>query len=187
MSENSNFALTMLDGPPSVVVNRVREPRPVRYGRRSGQAPDRAEEEALIGRAMAILEGRMRTKDEGLMGPEDTIRYLKLKLGTADYECFGMICLDSRHRAIEVIDLFRGTIDGASIHTREVVRECLAANAAGVIFYHNHPSGFAAPSQADIRITGTLKGALRVLDVKVLDHFIIGGLSHYSFAEHGTL
>lgn len=83
--------------------------------------------------------------------------------------------------------MFRGTIDGANVYPREVVRASIAFNAAAVVLAHNHPSGFCEPSQADIRITERLKSALSLVDVRVLDHIVVGGSETYSFAEHGLL
>ena len=95
--------------------------------------------------------------------------------------------LDNRHGMIAAEGLFHGTIDGASVHPREIVRRCLELNAAAIIVAHNHPSGNPAPSQADQRITEKVKEALALVDVRVLDHFVIGGGDAYSFAEHGLL
>lgn len=112
--------------------------------------------------------------------------YLKLKLRNYPYEVFACVFLDNKHRVIEFEELFRGTIDSASVHPREVVRRSIYHNAAAVIFSHNHPSGVAEPSQADHRITETLKEALSLIDVRVLDHFIIGD-EIVSFARRGMI
>jgi DNA repair protein RadC len=98
-----------------------------------------------------------------------------------------MLVLDNRHRLIEYVELFRGTVDGASVHPREVVKETLKRNGAAVIFAHNHPSGHAEPSQADELITRRLRDALALIDVRVLDHFIVGDDKTLSFAERGLL
>ena len=95
--------------------------------------------------------------------------------------------LDNQHRVIQLDELFRGTIDGASVYPREVVKQALHHNAAAVIFAHNHPSGVTEPSQADKQITEKLKKALDLFDIRVLDHFIIGDGEPYSFAEHGLI
>jgi DNA repair protein RadC len=113
--------------------------------------------------------------------------YLRLSLTELEHEVFCMIALDSRHRLIAHLQLFRGTIDGSSVHPREVVKEALKHNAAAVIFAHNHPSGVAVPSHADELITQRLKDALALIDVRVLDHLIIGCESIMSFAERGLL
>lgn len=112
--------------------------------------------------------------------------YLKLQLRNYPYEVFCCVFLDNKHRVIEFEELFRGTIDSASVHPREVIRRVIHHNAAAVIFSHNHPSGVAEPSQADLRITESLKKALSFIDVRVLDHFIIGD-EVVSFAQRGLI
>lgn len=108
-------------------------------------------------------------------------------LGSRPYEVFCLLHLDNRHRLIEFQELFRGTIDGASVHPREIVREVIARNSAAVIFAHNHPSGVPEPSQADELITRRLKDALALVDVRVLDHLIVAGDKLMSFAERGLI
>jgi DNA repair protein RadC len=98
-----------------------------------------------------------------------------------------ILFLDNRNRVIECVEMFRGTIDGATVHPREVVKEALGRNAAAVIFAHNHPSGVAEPSQADELITRRLKEALSLVDIRVLDHLVVGGNVVTSFAEQGLL
>jgi len=122
-----------------------------------------------------------------LTSPEATRNYLKSRLRSYPHEVFACLFLDNRHRVIEYRELFRGTIDGASVHPREVVREAMRWNAAAVIFAHNHPSGVAEPSQADLRITERLRDALALVDVRVLDHIVIGEGGGTSFAERGLL
>jgi DNA repair protein RadC len=146
-----------------------------------------ADERALIQRAIACLEAHYHVRKEALTSPDETRDYLKLRLGGVPYEVFALLLLDNRHRVIQYRELFRGTIDGASVHPREVVRLVLRANAAAVIFAHNHPSGVAEPSQSDLRITKRLKDALALVDVRVLDHFIVGEGEGASFAERGLL
>ena len=125
---------------------------------------------------------------------EDTIRepsmakdYLIMQLGMRDQEVFGCLFLDTRHRVISFDILFYGSIDGASVHPREVVKRALIYNAAAVILAHNHPSGVAEPSQADRALTARLVDALKLIDVRVLDHLIVGGGESTSFAEQGML
>lgn len=119
--------------------------------------------------------------------PEATRRYLKSKLRGYGQEVFACMHLDNQHRLIVYEELFFGTIDGASVHPREVLKRVLKHNAAAVIFAHNHPSGIAEPSQADRRITERLKAALTLVDVRVLDHMIVGDEEVLSFAERGIL
>jgi DNA repair protein RadC len=113
--------------------------------------------------------------------------YLNLRLKGMEYEVFAVVLLNNKHVPIKYLELFRGTIDGASVHPREVVKEALAANAAAVILAHNHPSGCSEPSMADQRITQRLREALALVDVRVLDHLIVGSGEAVSFAERGLL
>lgn len=122
-----------------------------------------------------------------LANPRATREYLRMRLRDLDHEVFCCLHLDNRHRVIAFDELFRGTIDGASVHPREVVKQALARNAAAVILAHNHPSGVAEPSQADELITRRLKEALALVDIRVLDHIIVGDGQCESFAERGLL
>src|SRR5215207_474530 len=122
-----------------------------------------------------------------LESPRATQAFLVAQLRDRPYEVFCCLHLDNRHRLIAFDELFRGTIDGASVHPREVVRQALARNAAAVILAHNHPSGVAEPSQADELITLRLKDALGLVDIRVLDHLIVGDNRCVSFAERGML
>jgi DNA repair protein RadC len=113
--------------------------------------------------------------------------FLSVKLGSLEYETFCVMLLDKRHRLIEFVELFRGTIDGASVYPREVVKLALAKNAAALLLAHPHPSGVAEPSQADELITQRLKEALALVDIRILDHVIVAGGDAWSFAEKGLL
>ena len=124
---------------------------------------------------------------EALANPAACADYLRARIGAYPYEVFACVFLDNRHRILGFEELFRGSIDGASVHPREVVRRCLAHNAAAVILAHNHPSGVAEPSQADRAITAELKRALETIQVRVLDHFIVGAGAPTSFAARGLL
>lgn len=124
---------------------------------------------------------------EAIRSPADTESFLKLKLGHLPHEVFSIVYLDNRHRVLHFGEIFRGTIDGTSVYPREVVKEALQHNAAAVILAHNHPSGVAEPSQADERITKRLKAALELVDIRVLDHIIIGGTGSVSLASRGLL
>jgi DNA repair protein RadC len=110
-----------------------------------------------------------------LDGPAKAVSFLVGQLGHCLIEYFCIIFLDARMRVITFEKMFRGTVDGSAVHIREVVREVLDRNAVSVIFAHNHPSGDPDPSQADIQITKDLTAALRLFDVRVLDHFVVGG------------
>jgi DNA repair protein RadC len=122
-----------------------------------------------------------------LTSPGGVRDYLKLTLGGREHEVFVCIFLDAQHRVVKSEELFRGTLTQTSVYPREVVKAALAANAAAIIFAHNHPSGVAQPSQADELLTRNLKDALALVDVKVLDHFIVAGNQAISFAERGLL
>ncbi len=132
-----------------------------------------AQVQAALEMARRVMDEPLRQGDP-LRSPEDTRRFLTSRLGTYPHEVFAGLFLDNRHRIIQYRELFRGTIDGAAVYPREVVRQALEDNAAAVIFAHNHPSGVAEPSQADIAITRKLKSALQTIDVRVLDHLVIG-------------
>jgi DNA repair protein RadC len=123
----------------------------------------------------------------GINSPRATREFLVARLRDRPYEVFCCLHLDNRHRLIAFDELFRGTIDGASVHPREVVKQALARNAAAVILAHNHPSGVAEPSQADELITQRLKESLALVDIRLLDHLIVGDGSCISFAEKGLL
>jgi DNA repair protein RadC len=114
-------------------------------------------------------------------------RLLQTLLMEYEHEVFGMLLLDNRHRIIGFRELFRGTIDAASVYPREVVKEALAHNAAAVILVHNHPSGSPEPSQADRRITDRLQQALNTVEIRLLDHVIVGHEGRYSFAQAGLI
>lgn len=119
--------------------------------------------------------------------PAATRQFLTAQLRDRPYEVFCCLHLDNRHRLIHFEEIFRGTIDGASVHPREVVRQALQYNAAALIFAHNHPSGVAEASQADELITRRLRDALALVDIRVLDHLIVGDNNCLSFAERGLL
>jgi DNA repair protein RadC len=126
-------------------------------------------------------------RQDVLSCPTDTCRFLQARLRSRPQEIFCVLFLDNRHRVIAFEELFTGTIDGASVHPREVLRRVMAHNAAAVILAHNHPSGVAEPSQADCRITRRLQDALALIDVRVLDHVVIGDGSAVSLAERGII
>jgi DNA repair protein RadC len=126
-------------------------------------------------------------RGEGLTSPQLTRQYLMSCLRDKQQEQFACLFLDSQHRVIKFETLFYGTIDAASVYPREVVKQCLHHNAAAVILAHNHPSGVAEPSEADQRITKRLVNALALVDIRVLDHFVVGDGELVSFAERGLL
>lgn len=142
--------------------------------------------QAMLEMSHRYLEAELK-RGEGLTSPEAAGRYLKLQLRDLPHEVFALLLLDSQHRVLHFEVLFRGTLDSASVYPREVVKLVLAHNAAAVIMAHNHPSGIAEPSRADELITRRLKEALACVDVRVLDHLIIGDGEPVSFATRGLL
>jgi DNA repair protein RadC len=141
----------------------------------------------ILQSANTIMERKMRQYDVALTRPEDTMHYLQNKIGSNDSEMFYGLFLNNRHRVVEFAQISSGTIDGAAVYPREVVKQALAANAAAVIFAHNHPSGNPEPSQADVTITKRLKEALALLDIRVLDHIVVGHARCISLAERGLI
>lgn len=148
---------------------------------------------ARFARLQAALELARRHYQEqmqtgcALANPRATREFLRMRLRDLSYEVFCCVYLDNRNRVTGFEELFRGTLDGASVHPREVVKQALARNAAAVILAHNHPSGVAEPSQADEIITHRLKEALGLVDIRLLDHIVVGDGACESFAERGLL
>ncbi|MEN3353881.1 MAG: repair protein RadC [Betaproteobacteria bacterium] len=149
--------------------------------------------DAKYAQVQAVLEMSRRalreTLDRGtaLSSPQTVRDYLRLKLQGRAHEVFVAVFLDAQNRVLAVEELFRGTLTQTSVFPREIVKRALHFNAAAVIFAHNHPSGVAEPSRADEALTQTLKHTLALVDVKVLDHFVVGGDAAMSFAERGLL
>lgn len=143
-------------------------------------------ENALIAQAMSILDGRIKGGD-ALSDPAVAGRYLKLRLQPNEREVFAALFLDTRHQVLAYEELFLGSVDGAEVHPREVVKAALRANAAAVIVGHNHPSGSANPSSADRVVTTRLKQALALVDVRLLDHFVVGVGEPVSMAARGMV
>jgi len=142
--------------------------------------------QAVLELAQRHLREQLQRGDT-LSNPATTQRYLKARLRDYPHEVFACLFLDNHHRIICFEELFRGTINGASVYPREVVRRALAHNAAAVILAHNHPSGMAEPSEADRSLTRRLQSALELVDVRVLDHVVIGDGESVAFAERGWL
>jgi DNA repair protein RadC len=140
----------------------------------------------ILAAARCIMSRKVR-RGASMSSPKLVKDFLSVKLGTLEHETFCVMLLDKRHRLIEYVELFRGTIDGASVHPREVVKLALAKNAAAVLCAHPHPSGVAEPSQADELITQRLRDALALVDIRVLDHLIIAGGDVLSMAERGLI
>jgi DNA repair protein RadC len=150
-------------------------------------AVDKQHEDRIIQQALALLERRTFKAGTALQRPSDVCDYLRLMLVGEPNEIFAVLFLDTRHQVLAYEPLFHGTIDQTSVYPRVVVQRALAANAAAVIFAHQHPSGNSEPSTADRIITRRLRDALDLIDIRVLDHLIIGEGEPYSFAESGLL
>ena len=143
-----------------------------------------AENAVILAAVAAALEPKVGAT---IKSPEDTHDFLKANLGNRPHEVFCCLFLDNRHRVLAFDEMFRGTIDGTSVYPREVVKRALELNAAAVILAHNHPSGVCEPSQADERITRRIKSALDLVDIRLLDHLVVGGNDSVSFASRGLI
>jgi DNA repair protein RadC len=152
-----------------------------------GLGPARyVELQAMVALVRRMLRERL-TGASVLDSPQQVRDYLRLSLAGREYEVFVAVCLDTQHRVLCDQELFRGTLSQTSVYPREVVKAALAANAAAVIFAHNHPSGVAEPSRADELLTRALKDALALVDIRVLDHFVVARGGVVSFAERGLI
>jgi len=151
-------------------------------------APHRSDfEDQIVYKALAILESRMRKPGPTLTGPNHVKDFCRLKLGGLEYEVFGVLFLDVQNRLLHFEEMFRGTLTQTSVYPREVVMAALKHNAAAVILTHNHPSGSVQPSRADEALTQTLRSALALVDVRVLDHVVVGAFETLSMAERGLM
>ena len=144
-------------------------------------------EYATIVKAHGIIRQKYLRESEVLSSPELTRKFLSLHLAYEQFEIFGVLWLDNRHKVLKVVNLFNGTVDGAAVYPRVVVTSALRHKASACILFHNHPSGNPEPSQADISLTKRLKESLALIDVRVLDHLVIGGNESISLAERGLL
>jgi DNA repair protein RadC len=144
-------------------------------------------EDKIIARGLTILAGRLRADREVFASPTTMRQYCQLRLGSLNHEVFAVLFLDVQNRLIEYRQMFRGTLTQTSVYPREVVKESLELNAAAVVLVHNHPSGSVKPSRADEALTQTLKAALALVDVRVLDHVIVSSVETLSMAECGLV
>ena len=145
-----------------------------------------AHADEVLCHARRLLASRVR-RGATMSSPEAVKDHLRLELGVLEHEVFCVLFLDAQHRIIALKQLFRGTVSQTSVYPREVVKEALSVNAAAVILAHNHPSGSVDPSRADEFLTQTLKTALELVDVRVLDHLVVAGADVCSFAERGLM
>ncbi|MGM0988580.1 MAG: JAB domain-containing protein [Pseudomonadota bacterium] len=144
-------------------------------------------EQKVLDRAARILAREAKERPYSMTSPQLVRDFLRFRLEHVEHEQFCALFLDSQHRLIEFAELFRGTLDSASVYPREVAKEALHHNAAAVIFAHNHPSGIAEPSMADRKITKRLQEALGLFEIRVLDHIVVGSPGMVSFAEEGLI
>lgn len=145
-----------------------------------------ATDDEIIAAARHALDVKIK-RQGNLTGPADTKAFVSLRLGDLPHEVFAVVFVDAQHRVIEFREMFRGTLTQTAVYPREVVKEALQLNASAVILAHNHPSGVPEPSRADELLTNTLKSALALVDVRVLDHLVVAGGQVVSFAERGLL
>lgn len=142
--------------------------------------------DAILEAARSVVDQRMQ-RGASFVDPKASGEFFQAKLAGLEREVFAVAMLDTRHRLIEYVELFQGTIDGAEVHPREVVRQALRRNAAAVVVVHNHPSGSAEPSAADRAVTTRLKQALALVDIRLLDHCIVGARQTTSLAAMGLV
>ncbi|MCO7486992.1 RadC family protein [Stenotrophomonas maltophilia] len=145
-----------------------------------------ADANQILEAARQVIEQKMQ-RGRAFISPEAVKDYLRAKLAGFEHEVFAVLFLDTRHRLIDYVEMFHGTIDAAEVHPREVVKQALRLNAAAVIVSHNHPSGYAEPSASDQALTTRLRQALALVDVRTLDHIVVAGSQATSFAERGLL
>jgi len=143
-------------------------------------------ETEILSMANTIIKRRFR-RGSAMTSPSDTKAFLALKHAGLEHEIFSVLFLDNRNRLIAYEEMFRGTINGAQVHPREVVKSALALNAAAVILVHNHPSGVCEPSQSDIQITERIKEALELVEIRMLDHIVVAATESVSLAERGLI
>ena len=157
--------------------------------RDEGGAYRRADAAEVLHAAQCLLAQQLRSHpgEDVLRSPGAVKAFLRLRLGTLPHEVFAVIHLDAQHQLIDYVELFRGTVAQTSVYPREIVKDALARNSAALILVHNHPSGATGPSPSDQALTATLRNALALVDVRVIDHLIVAGPNVLSFAERGLL
>lgn len=166
----------------------VREVVPIKARQADWLVERSRDEDAIIEQAMLILKTRLKTLDGPFIsGPQDAVDYLRLMLADRQRESFVVMYLNTRHQLIEVVEEFQGTIDGAAVYPREILRAALEHGAAAILLAHAHPSQNPAPSSADIAVTRKLKEALALVDIELLDHVVIGGMRFVSMSEEGMV
>jgi DNA repair protein RadC len=175
-------------------MNKIKNEEPPKYFDQDDKLKDelkakyiRRSEDDLIAKAKHICKSRLTTFGIAFTSPDIVKDFLTLELSNLESERFDILFLNNQNQLIEHIPMFSGTIDGASVYPREIMKIALDLNAAALILAHNHPSGICDPSNADIKITTKIKAAMDTVDIRVLDHIIVGGTNTYSFAESGIM
>lgn len=140
-----------------------------------------------VTQALRWLESKLSRRDVAFDSPQAVKDYCRLRIGACEQEVFAVLFLDSQHRLIACEEMFRGTIAQTAVYPREIVKRALSLNAGAVIISHNHPSGLAEPSRSDAYLTATLKTALAMIDVRVIDHIVVSAIETVSFAERGLI
>ncbi len=169
-------------------IMKAQQQTPAEYSVNSQQFPGTtAEENAIIIQALFILERIMKTDAVKIDSPNAVRSYLSIKMAGLEREVFSVVFLDAQHKVIAYEEMFQGTLNQTSVYPREVVKAALKLNAGAVILAHNHPSGDCTPSRSDELLTQTLKSSLQLVDVRVLDHIIVGHGTALSMAEKGLI
>ena len=178
----------LIASPPTTAAETAAPYVETRSSRRSGTRDALVSHKLAVARELLLRDLAERMKAEPVLSAPAAVRdWLRLYCANLEHEVFIILLLDAQNRLIAAQELFRGTLSQTSVYPREVVKYTLARNAAAVVFAHNHPSGVAEPSRADELLTQSLKQALALVDVKVLDHFVVAGTSMESFAERGLI
>ena len=178
----------LIASPPATAAETAAPYVDTRSSRRSGTRDALVSRKLAVARELLLRDLAERMKAEPVLSAPAVVRdWLRLYCANLEYEVFIILLLDAQNRLIAAQELFRGTLSQTSVYPREVVKATLARNAAAVMFAHNHPSGVAEPSRADELLTQSLKQALALVDVRVLDHFVVAGTSLVSFAERGLI
>jgi DNA repair protein RadC len=166
-------------------MSRVNSKDPAPYSVKPSQSTQ--DDDLLISLAIATLESRFKKTGIVFDSPHGVKEYCRLNFGRLEHEEFGILFLNSQNQLIQFESMFRGTLSQASVYPREIVKRALALNAGAVILTHNHPSGICEPSRADEFLTSTLKSALALVDVRILDHLVVSAISAVSMAERGLI
>jgi DNA repair protein RadC len=178
----------LIASPPTAAAETAATYVETRTSRRSGTRDTLVSHKLAVARELLLRDLAERMKTEPVLSAPAVVRdWLRLYCANLEHEVFIILLLDAQNRLIAAQELFRGTLSQTSVYPREVVKATLAQNAAAVMFAHNHPSGVAEPSRADELLTQSLKQALALVDVRVLDHFVVAGTSTVSFAERGLI